>query len=78
MALSSGQAFGEALREIRRERGMSQEAAALLCGIDRAYLGQLERAGKSPTLRTVWRIAAAFETQPSDLFLRAERILDEA
>lgn len=77
MARSRAQAFGDALRELREERGLSQEAAALACGIDRAYFGQLERAVKTPTLKTVWRIADAFETQPSDLLTRAERLLDQ-
>ncbi len=78
MARSRAQAFGDALRELREERGLSQEAAALACGIDRAYFGRLERAAKTPTLKTVWRIADAFETQPSDLLARAERLADEA
>jgi transcriptional regulator with XRE-family HTH domain len=77
MARSPGQAFGEALRQLREERGLSQEAAALKCGVDRAYFGSLERAVKSPTLKTVWRIADALETRPSDLLARAERLLDE-
>jgi transcriptional regulator with XRE-family HTH domain len=77
MARSRAQAFGDALRELREERGLSQEAAALACGIDRAYFGKLERAAKTPTLRTVWRIADAFETQPSELLRRTERLLDE-
>jgi transcriptional regulator with XRE-family HTH domain len=54
---------------------LSQEEAALACNIDRAYFGQLERATKSPTLKTIWRIADSFEVQPSDLLLRAERLL---
>lgn len=41
-----------------------------------AYFGRLERAAKTPTLKTVWRIADGFETQPSDLLARAERLLD--
>jgi transcriptional regulator with XRE-family HTH domain len=73
MARSRAQAFGDALRELREERGLSQEAAALTCGIDRSYFGRLERGQKTPTLNTVWRIADAFETQPSDLLARAER-----
>lgn len=77
MAPSRSQAFGEALRQIRTERGLSQEAAALACGIDRAYFGHLERATKTPTLKTVWRIADAFETQPSYLLIRAERLLNK-
>ena len=43
MADSRPQAFGAALRKLREERDLSQETAALACGIDRAYFGQLER-----------------------------------
>ncbi len=74
MARSRSQAFGDALRQLREERGLSQEAAALTCGIDRSYFGKIERGAKSPTLGTVWKIADAFETQPSDLLARAERL----
>jgi len=77
MARSRAQAFGDALRELREERGLSQEAAALTCGIDRAYFGKLERAAKTPTLTTLWRIADGFGTRPSDLLSRAERLHDD-
>lgn len=76
MARSRSQAFGDALRDLRRERGLSQEAAALACDIDRAYFGKIERAAKTPTLRTVWQIADGFETKPSAIMARAERLLD--
>jgi len=76
MALSPSQAFGQAAREIRTEHGLSQEQAALEGGIDRAYYGHVERATKSATLRTVWKIAAALDVQPSALFIRTERILE--
>ena len=75
MAHSRSQAFGTALRELREERNLSQEAAALACGIDRAYFGRLERAAKTPNLKTLWRIADGFGTQPSELLARVERIL---
>jgi transcriptional regulator with XRE-family HTH domain len=76
MARSRAQAFGDTLRELREERDLSQEAAALTCGIDRSYLGKLERAEKVPTLTTVWRIADAFGIEPSTLIARAERLAD--
>jgi transcriptional regulator with XRE-family HTH domain len=76
MALSPSQAFGQAVREIRAERNLSQEQAALASGIDRAYFGHIERATKTPTLRTVWRVATAFDVRPSDILIRAERILE--
>lgn len=77
MADARPQAFGPALKKLRKERGLSQEAAALACGIDRAYFGELERAIKIPTLRTVWRIADGLDTRPSELLARTERILDQ-
>lgn len=77
MARSRAQAFGDALRDLRREHGLSQEAAALACGIDRAYFGKIERAAKTPTLRTVWQIADGLDTRPSALLDRAERLLDD-
>lgn len=75
MALTPSQAFGEAIRQVRSERGLSQEEAALETGIDRAYYGHIERATKSPTLRTVWKIADALEIRPSDLLARAEQLI---
>ncbi|HET9186017.1 MAG TPA: helix-turn-helix transcriptional regulator [Solirubrobacterales bacterium] len=68
-------AFGKALREVRLERDLSQEEAALACGIDRAYFGQLERSLKSPTLKTVWRLAEGLDVTPSQLVARAEELL---
>lgn len=74
MALSRPKAFGAALKELRERHGLSQEAAALACGVDRAYFGKLERGQKSPTLDTIWRISDGLDTQPSKLMARAERL----
>jgi XRE family transcriptional regulator, regulator of sulfur utilization len=75
MATSPSQAFGAALKEMRAERGLSQEDAALASGIDRAYFGKLERATKVPTLTTVWKIADAFGVEASELLRRTEKLL---
>lgn len=76
MARTRSQAFGDALRRLRKERDdQSQEAAALACHVDRAYFGKIERGEKNPTLDIIWRIADGFETKPSDLLARAERLL---
>jgi transcriptional regulator with XRE-family HTH domain len=75
MALSPSQAFGQAVREIRREQGLSQEQAALRVGIDRSFYGHIERATKSATLNTVWKVAEALSVPPSVLFARAEGLL---
>ena len=77
LAVNRSQAFGIAIKELRDGQGLSQEAAALACGIDRAYFGKLERAVKVPTLSTVWKIADGFETRPSELLRQVERLADD-
>lgn len=77
MALQPPEAFGLAAREIRREKHLTQEQAALSAGIDRAFYGHIERATKSATLNTVWKVADALGVPPSALFARAERLLAE-
>jgi transcriptional regulator with XRE-family HTH domain len=77
MAPTLSQAFGIALREARIAHKLSQDELALSAGIDRAYFGHIERATKSPTLKTVEKLTAALQTRPSKLFRRAEQIIDQ-
>jgi transcriptional regulator with XRE-family HTH domain len=70
------QAFGAALRELRLERGLTQEDVAFRADLDRAYFGRLERAGKVPTLTTIWKLSVALGARPSELLARVERLLD--
>jgi transcriptional regulator with XRE-family HTH domain len=67
-------AFGEAVRQVRAERGLSQEQAALDGSIDRSYLGVVERGERSPSLTTIWKIADVLGVPPSELLRRAEKI----
>lgn len=78
MARSRAQAFGDALKQARTARGLSQEAAALACKVDRAYFGKIERGEKNPTLETLWRISDGLDTHPSELLARTERIAGKA
>jgi transcriptional regulator with XRE-family HTH domain len=49
--------FGQVVRELRKQRGLSQERLATLAGIDRAYMGGLERGLRNPSLTTIARVA---------------------
>jgi transcriptional regulator with XRE-family HTH domain len=60
--------FGERLREIRTERNLSQERLAELAGLDRNYIGQIERAERNVALVNIIRIAKALEIEPQGLF----------
>ena len=46
-------AFGIALRELRKQKKLSQEVLALQCSLDRTYISLLELGTNSPTLDTI-------------------------
>ena len=64
--------FGQALRELRKERGFSQEGLAFESGYHPTYIGQLERGKKSPSLRAIVRLAGALKTRGSEILKRVE------
>lgn len=60
--------FGENVRQIRKEKGFSQEALADLASIDRSYMGHIERGDQNITLTKVFQIADALEISVQALF----------
>jgi transcriptional regulator with XRE-family HTH domain len=60
--------FGSTLRELRTDRGISQERLAELAGVDRNYIGQIERAERNPAVVNIVRIAKALKVAPGELF----------
>ena len=48
--------FGQRIRELRKKRGFSQEAFAAACGMDRTYMGGIERGGRNVALGNIGRI----------------------
>jgi transcriptional regulator with XRE-family HTH domain len=67
-------AFGRAIRALREERGIAQEAFALRCDIDRSHYSGMERGERNPSLSMVFKIAAALDVSTSEIFERAEAI----
>lgn len=61
-------AFGQRIRAIRKEKGLSQESLAALADIDRSYMGHIERGEKNITLTKIYQIAKALDVRPSNLF----------
>lgn len=51
--------FGQLVRKYRKERSMSQEQLALLCNMDRSYLGRIERGEVNPTLEKIYELSKA-------------------
>ena len=60
--------LGERIRELRKERGLSQEGLANLTNIDRGYMGTIERGERNITLKKLFDICDALNVQPSEVF----------
>jgi transcriptional regulator with XRE-family HTH domain len=59
--------FGEKLRAVRKQKGLSQEGLALACELDRTYIGGVERGERNISLVNIYRIARALGVSPRDL-----------
>lgn len=60
-------AFGKRVREARKSKGISQERLAEMAGIDRSYMGNIERGEKNITLKKAYEICDALEIEIKEL-----------
>jgi transcriptional regulator with XRE-family HTH domain len=60
--------FGAAVRAVREERGLSQEKLAAAAGLDRTYVGGIERGERNPSTVNIVRIADALGVSPAVFF----------
>jgi transcriptional regulator with XRE-family HTH domain len=59
--------FGRRVRQLRTERGVSQEAFAHQIQIDRSYFGSIERGERNVSLENICLIAAGLGVPPAEL-----------
>ena len=60
--------LGHRIRELRKERGITQEGLAALAGIDRGYMGHIERGSRNISVVKILAIADALSVGPAALF----------
>ena len=68
--------FGKHVRELREAKGFSQEAFAAHCGLDRTYIGGIERGERNVSLRNIEIIARALDLTISELMKGLESGVD--
>lgn len=64
-------ALGEAIRSVRLEIGLSQEALALSAEIDRSYVGGIERGEHNLALVNILKLARCLGLSGAQLMHRA-------
>jgi transcriptional regulator with XRE-family HTH domain len=60
--------FGKALRKRRQNLGVSQEAFADMCQLDRTYIGGIERGERNVALVNIEKIAKTLRLSIAELF----------
>jgi transcriptional regulator with XRE-family HTH domain len=60
--------FGEKIRKIRIERGLSQEKLAFLAGLHRTYIGAIERGERNVSFKNIEKIANTLKVNLEELF----------
>ncbi len=61
-------AFGQRLRALRLDRRISQEELALRSGLNRTYVGSVERGERNVSLVNIHRLAVALNAKPEVFF----------
>lgn len=64
--------FGQAVRNIRRAQGISQEELAERCGLHRTYISDVELGKRNVSLENIERIATSLNKSLVDLFLEVK------
>ena len=68
-------AFGEALKKLRMDRGISQEKYALQISMDRTYYASVEAGKRNISIQNIHKIADGFGISLSDLFAEVDKHL---
>ena len=61
-------AFGDRVRALRAEAGLTQEALAQASGLHWTYVGQVERGTRNLSLKNILRLARGLGVEPAKLF----------
>jgi len=61
------QKLGATIRRLRAAKGFSQEGFADACGLDRTYIGGVERGERNLGFKNLLKISEALSARPSEL-----------
>ena len=68
--------FGRRVRFLRLKAGFSQEGLADACGLDRTYIGGIERGERNPSLKNILKLAITLNVTMPELFIDASEAGD--
>lgn len=60
--------FGQTIRALRQQKGLTQEKLGELAGLNQSYVGDIERGERNPSLRTINNLCRALGLSVSETF----------
>ena len=69
-------AYGRIIRELREQRGLTQEVLSGLAAVSRSHLAEIETGHTNANVETLWRISEALGMKMSDLIRMVEQAIE--
>lgn len=68
---------GRIIRELREQRGLTQEVLSGLAAVSRSHLAEIETGHTNANVETLWKISEALGIKMSDLIQMVEQIIEQ-
>lgn len=65
------ESFGHRVRALRQDKGLSQEELAHASGLDRSYVGQVERGERNIALENIYKLASGLGIEAYKLLMES-------
>ena len=69
-------ALGRVIKQLRQQRGVTQDELAGKASLHRTYISDVERGTRNLSLNSLHRISAALETPLSEIFKQAQETIN--
>ena len=67
---------GHVIKELRIQKGMTQELLSGFAGIARSHLSMIESGTKQANFETIWKLSIALGMKPSELVRKFEEKIE--
>lgn len=67
---------GRIIRELREQRGLTQEVLSGLAGLSRSHLAEIETGHTNANVETLWRLSEAMGMRMSELIRMVEQAIE--
>lgn len=68
MTIKIRRLFGQRIKKIRKEKGISQEELAFSCGLHRTYISDVERGTRNVSIDNIYKLSRALDVSLKYLF----------